>query len=231
MQYVRFYEKHKTHHLDRTLPSLLPWQQELLDETRQEPDGRSIIWYYDKNGDIGKSKFSAHVKSISPTEYYSVNVIGSMRDFARTVKHALDKCTNFRCILFNLNRSCEEHKSIYSPLEMMADGTVTSVKYDSETLDFNPVHVIVFANFMPDVNKLSLDRWKIRVAGRTLTKFTGDIIIHKLDQRDINAYSKLLNDHKNSTLLSNISEPPSASIDKLFLANLAEQGFHPNYDI
>jgi len=185
MQYVKFYEKHKTRQLTRILPSLLPWQQELLDETREEPDGRSIIWYYDKHGDI---------------EYYSINVVGSTRDFGRTVKNALDKCTNLRCILFNLNRSCEEYKSIYSPLEMMADGTVTTTKYDSETLDFNPVHVIVFANFMPDVNQLSLDRWKIRVAGRTLTKFTVP------------------------------PEPPSASIDKLFLDNLAEQGFHPNYD-
>jgi len=39
---------------------------------------------------------------------------------------------------------------------------MNTVKYQGKRIRWNSVHVLVFANFHPDVSKLSIDRWDIR---------------------------------------------------------------------
>lgn len=63
-------------------------------------------------------------------------------------------------VIFCCPRNSEGYIS-YDALEQVKDGMFFSGKYESEMVLFNNPHVIVFANFAPDLAKLSVDRWKI----------------------------------------------------------------------
>lgn len=49
----------------------------------------------------------------------------------------------------------------YEAIESVKDGIFFSGKYESGMTIFNQPHIICFANFAPDIGKMSSDRWKI----------------------------------------------------------------------
>lgn len=61
----------------------------------------------------------------------------------------------------NLSRQAEGAFS-YASVETIKDGLVFSGKYEGGTRLYARPHVIIFANWLPDMTKLSLDRWDIR---------------------------------------------------------------------
>jgi len=137
-------------------PQLYDWQRTLLTELSGQPDMRSIVWYADFEGGCGKTAFARYlVHHIQHTLFVSS---GSAKDICyQVIKSTWDP----KIIVFNLPRSAEGAMS-YSSLESCKDGLIFSGKYEGGCKLFPPPHVIVFANFMPDLAKLSMDRWVIR---------------------------------------------------------------------
>jgi hypothetical protein len=78
-----------------------------------------------------------------------------------TIQNRLKSGNPVKTIIINLVREQCDNK-IYTGLEMLKDGLITSQKFNGETIIFNSPHVIVFANFPPETKKLSEDRWDIR---------------------------------------------------------------------
>nr|WAE42934.1 MAG: replication associated protein [Cressdnaviricota sp.] len=137
------------------LTNLKKWQVELFDILKGEPDCRKIYWYYDEKGGAGKSSVAKHLglKGAFVCE-------GAKKtDIACAVKLFLDK-GDFETAIFDFTRQTEGYVS-YSTLEAVKNGGIFSAKYESGMLWFNVPHVIVFANFEPDVEMLSKDRWVI----------------------------------------------------------------------
>lgn len=66
-----------------------------------------------------------------------------------------------KIVILNLSRQSEGAFS-YASVESIKDGLVFSGKYEGGSKLFPRPHVIVFANWNPDLSKLSLDRWDIR---------------------------------------------------------------------
>nr|WAE42369.1 MAG: replication associated protein [Cressdnaviricota sp.] len=137
------------------LTNLKKWQIKLFDILKGEPDDRVIHWYYDVEGGKGKSAVAKHLglKGAFVCE-------GSKKtDIACAIKLFLDK-SDFDIAVFDFTRSTEGFVS-YSSLEAVKNGAIFSAKYESSMIYFNTPHVIVFANYFPDLSQLSEDRWVI----------------------------------------------------------------------
>lgn len=146
--------------------TLRGWQSGINNLVKQEPDSRSIHWFWENEGNVGKS-FMARYLSVT----VDALIIQSMRK-ADMVYLITKHIRNTRVVVFDLCRTSEQGAVtvVYEVVEMLKNGYLTSGKYDSCSLTFKPPHVLCFANFEPDKNALSRDRWRIvHLHGMTLT--------------------------------------------------------------
>jgi len=130
------------------------WQCELATKLENDPvDDRKIDFYVDPTGGLGKSWFVRKYLSIHPDS--QLLGVGKRDDLA----HAIDE--KKRVFFLMVPRTQMEFLN-YSILEMLKDRMIFSPKYASRTkvLDENP-HVVVFSNEMPNVDKLTEDRYNI----------------------------------------------------------------------
>lgn len=133
------------------------WQQELADALAEPADDRTIRWVYSYAGGTGKSFMASYLAASGAL----VLTGGRLVDMAYIYDHQ-------SIVIFDLARTqapVEGRESsldhIYSFMEMLKNGRLTSTKYESRSKVFAPPHVVVFANFPPDRTKMSEDRWKI----------------------------------------------------------------------
>lgn len=134
------------------IEKLYPWQQEVVDlVTGPCIDDRSIHWFYDRVGNKGKTQLCKMLFA-----QYGATVVnnGAFSDLA----YVLPEQPKIVC--FCLPRTIEG-KVNYSAIEAIKDGLIFSGKYESKTKVFDSPHVIVMANFRPNIASLSLDRWQI----------------------------------------------------------------------
>lgn len=144
----------------KTITNLYPWQKEIENLIFTEPDDRSVYWFYDKTGNIGKSAF---IKYCAVKHKALFCCGGKMSDIMNLVfNQNMDDCN---CVMFDIPRANEGCVS-YTALESIKNGMVCNTKYETGVKLFNPPHLICFANFRPnDESKLSADRWKITNLG------------------------------------------------------------------
>jgi len=140
----------------KVIENLFPWQKDILDIFMTEPDDRTIYWFWDTKGNIGKSAFVKYM-------VIKHNVLfcngGKHSDLINLVFNAnMEDC---KCIIWDLPRSTKGKVS-YATLECVKNGMVCNTKYETGVKCFNAPHVFVFANYPPDdTSELSEDRWKI----------------------------------------------------------------------
>lgn len=139
----------------KVIEEFRPWQKALWDELDYKPDDRKIIWYYDKTGKSGKTKMCKHILTEEP--HVSALVNGNIGDMtyiiANMKKHP-------QIVLINCAR--DQTNISYKGIEAIKDGLIVSTKFKSCFSVFPSPWVIVFANFEPDREKLTEDRWDVR---------------------------------------------------------------------
>ena len=141
-----------------------PWQQELLTELETSPDPRKIIWYYDEVGNTGKTYFAKWQRDLNK----STALLQSGK--AKDIYHILSKKEEeIRTVLMDCTRSAE-YEVDYNAIEAIKNGCFQSTKYDSRFVNMPSPHFVVFANFKPDIKRLSEDRWDIRILSKTQTE-------------------------------------------------------------
>jgi len=135
-----------------------PWQSELITELDAKPDDRTLNWIWDHTGHSGKT-FLAKYMGMYKGSFVSstANIYHVATQIHEFLKHGHTILT----VIFNFTRQTEEHK-VYQALESLKDGLVTSQKYKGTTLFFPSPHVVIMANYLPDITQASLDRWKMR---------------------------------------------------------------------
>lgn len=129
-----------------------PWQREIVELCRQEPDGRTVQWIYDSEGGAGKTTMG----TILQVEFGMENVLCASNGRSTDIAHTY---VGQRIVLFDFARTNEEVLN-YDIVEQLANGKVFSGKYVSTCKAFQPPHLFCFANWLPDPTKLSFDRWR-----------------------------------------------------------------------
>lgn len=139
----------------KLISELRPWQQKVVDIVSEEPDERTIHWFWEDSGNVGKTALTKYLLNKYPRTHYFSG--GKANDIAFQI--IKNKWEPELCI-FNFPRTSEGAVS-YNAIEQLKDGLVFSSKYEGGTKIFNSPHVIIFANWLPDVTTLSKDRWNI----------------------------------------------------------------------
>ncbi len=134
--------------------SLHEWQKDVLSRIDSEPDDRTVVWYWEPVGCVGKTALCKHIMLSDRRATY---VSGAGKDILFSFTNLDPKP---KIVLWDVPRSAEGYIS-YQAIESVKNGLFFSGKYESKTVCFNSPHVIIFANFEPDESKLSSDRWKI----------------------------------------------------------------------
>jgi hypothetical protein len=159
-KYPKFASDYLQDHLPQKLVEFFPlkdWQQALYDALKHEPDSRTIQFIVDHKGNAGKSWFGHYYTFLH--ENSQVLLPGKKADMAYALNPLI------RVLFVDAPRAKQGEFIQYDFLEDVKNGFVFSTKYESRVKNLGPCHVVVFMNEQPDMNKLSKDRYVVRVVG------------------------------------------------------------------
>jgi len=197
----------------------MKWQWDLYNEmVYTPPHTRSIIWYWDKRGYGGKTYFAKHMFMYQGT---FLSTSASLRDIATNLQGIFSRRGNNKMlsVIFNFTKATDI-RGAYEAVEALKDGLVTSEKYQGSTMTFDTPHVVVFANVLPSVNKISLDRWDIRILSphgdRVIEKVPGSWFNACRDEQEILDKTQELRDwyEEAAERLLRTEEPPHQLVAK-----------------
>lgn len=133
-----------------------PLQKHLLGLLDQPPNDRTIFWVYDSEGNTGKTTLAKHIVDNRNAIY----VGGKASDIKYAVKEWLQTHDGIDYILFDLTRAMQ-NKMSYTALEEVKNGIFFCTKYESGMCRYDSPHVMVFANYEPEYDLLTKDRWHV----------------------------------------------------------------------
>lgn len=139
----------------KVIEHLYKWQLDIENLIKTEPDDRLVYWFWESQGNIGKSAF---IKYCCVRHNVSFCCGGKYSDIMNLIfNQDMDKCN---CIMFDIPR-CNDGCISYASIEAIKNSLVCNTKYETGFKVFNSPHVVVFANSPPEFDKLSHDRWVI----------------------------------------------------------------------
>ncbi len=133
------------------------WQQDIIDMIQEEPDDRKIYWYWSNRGCIGKSALVKHLVMAEDAVYCG----GRFQDAFYAIKAEVEKVGDVQVVLFDLPRAMG-NKISYTAMEGIKNGLIFNSKYESGKVLFNTPHIFVLANYEPDLDQMSNDRWVVK---------------------------------------------------------------------
>lgn len=142
------------------VPEIYGWQldaEKLAIDECKTPINRKLNWFYDLQGNMGKSSFC---KYMAIKHGCIVVQGGKMADIVNIIFNTdMDEVP---CLIFDIPRSKGASVS-YAAIECVLNGMITNTKFETGTKCFNPPQVIVLSNFPPTISDetLSADRWNI----------------------------------------------------------------------
>jgi len=134
------------------------WQVKILGMMQDKPDLYAVHWVFDPKGRSGKSTLVRY--ALANQIAGSSSACGGARNFATVIQSAIEEGWNQRCWIFDFPRTVEDF-AIYESIEALKNGQMTATKYKGRSFSFKIPHVFAFANFLPKITELSLERWRI----------------------------------------------------------------------
>jgi hypothetical protein len=160
-------------------PRWVHWNEKLVDlisvpvsRTDLDDLNRYIIrWIWDPKGKCGKTTTIQWLNNEYPNSFMVIAGMSNGRDMAEYLKGELERGWDHHCVLINCPKDAVDYKNLYSVVEQIKDGSISSFKWSGRYLRWNRPHVVVFSNELPHVEKLSEERWNIwQIINRTLYK-------------------------------------------------------------
>lgn len=139
----------------KIIENLYSWQKEIEDIILSEPDDRKVYWFWESQGNVGKSAF---IKYCCVKHKVAFCCGGKYSDIMNLIFNTDMEKVN--CVMFDIPRCNNGHIS-YSSIESIKNGLICNTKYETGYKVFNSPHIVVFANEPPDDGMLSDDRWVI----------------------------------------------------------------------
>lgn len=133
------------------------WQVDILAILETTPDNRSINWFWDSTGNIGKSFLTKYIDM----KHDIIIADGKKDNIFNQIKIHMELQKIPRIIILDVPRHNIEYVN-YGILEQIKNGLIYSGKYEGGKCRFPHPHIIIFANSPPIEEKLSLDRWNIK---------------------------------------------------------------------
>lgn len=131
------------------------WQNDLLEDIKKRPNDRNINILLSPKGNDGKTFLATYIHTMGLGR--RIPAQREARDIMRMVMD-MPKAT---CYLMDLPRATSKHaqEAIYASLEEIKNGYAYDDRYGFKEQFFEPPHIWVFTNHLPDKNLLSRDRW------------------------------------------------------------------------
>lgn len=144
--------------LPRTIiwPKWYGWQEEVLELIESVPDDRSIWWIWDETGSRGKTTLMKYMIACKK----ALGVVNKSNDALHLAAKHLEEQGTINVVVYNITRT-QQGRINYGLIEQMKDGLILSGKYEGCCEVIACPHVIIFANWEPEYDKMSLDRWKV----------------------------------------------------------------------
>lgn len=146
---------------------LYEWQSAIVRLIQEEPDDRTIHWYWETEGNVGKS---ALVKKLCH-EYGAVICSGKSADIKYSIVAYKEKNGVYpKLVIYDVPRTSKKYVS-YTGIEEVKGGCFMSSKYECGQVLMNSPHVLVFANSEPEYfngdgeETVSKDRWVVSCIG------------------------------------------------------------------
>lgn len=147
----------------KIISKLKPWQKAIEELIIEEPNDRTIYWFHEQVGGCGKSIFAKYLC----IKYNAIMVSGKGADMKYGLMAFNEKRGYYpEIVIIDIPRSVNDYVS-YSGIEEVKNGCFFSSKYESGMAIFNCPHIVCFSNELPDLAKMSADRWDIREIGAT----------------------------------------------------------------
>lgn len=124
-------------------------------------DDRQIGVIHDPRGNSGKSKWARSLCRREPGKWLYLPGLGDERDIANIIRNAINRGWSGHGLFIDMARTHADYKSTYSTIERVREGCINATKYDSDILEWDSTIVVMLTNWMPDLHKLSVDRWEI----------------------------------------------------------------------
>ena len=140
------------------ITELRPWQKDIVNIVNEEPDERTINWYWEEKGGMGKTALCKYlVKHFNALVVSGKNndALFGVINFKNNTGHYPD------IIIIDIPRCIDSEYINYLSLEKLKDGCFFCGKYEGTMVLMPTPHIIVFSNYEPDISKMSSDRWKI----------------------------------------------------------------------
>lgn len=130
------------------------WMLDVLSILEEKPDYRKIYWYWEANGNTGKSAFCKYLCA----KKKALCVSGKSNDCKYAIIGYKEEHSVYpKIIIFDVPRTNIEYLN-YEAIESIKNGCFFCGKYESKQVIMNCPHIIIFANREPDRYKLSEDR-------------------------------------------------------------------------
>jgi len=135
-----------------------PWMDPIVEIVKSDPDHRTVYWWWDTDGNIGKTVF---MKWLFMHTEGCIIVSGKAADMKNCIINYKEKNGETpRTILVSIPRSSMDYIS-YTGLEEIKDMFFFSGKYEGGMVCGPNPHLIIMANEPPNTFKMSADRWRV----------------------------------------------------------------------
>lgn len=131
-----------------------PWQKQIIDICKTEPENRKINFVIDEQGNSGKSFLC---KYLFLSNEGVIIAEGKKNDILNQIKMSIDNGILPKIVLLDVPRN--QVFKHYTVIEQMKNGLLYSGKYEGGVCCFNPPHVFVFTNNEIDETVLTKDRY------------------------------------------------------------------------